>query len=76
MQINETRGRVKHDLLDLARCFDEVELYLHTLGLTSAHENDIKDLAYRRSITAAMAEAFKAMVSTKPLCCYIQKTQS
>ena len=61
IQIND-----KHDLLDLAGCFDEVELYLHKLELTSAQETDVKDLAYRCNTTVAMAKALKLWCQPNP----------
>ena len=53
-------------LHDLAGCFDQLETYLDRLGLNPAQQTDIYDLAFRRGIQTAMAQALKLWCQPKP----------
>ena len=57
---------IENDLPHLAGCFDEVDLYLYKLELTPGQQTDIKDLAFQRSTTVAMATALKLWRQPNP----------
>ena len=57
---------IEQDIQDLAGCFDEVDTYLYKLKLTPAQQTDVKDLAYQRNTTVAMAEALKLWCQPNP----------
>ena len=63
-QLN-TKIREEH-LHDLAGCFDQLETYLDRLGLNPAQQTDIHDLAFRRGIQIAMAQALRLWCQPSP----------
>ena len=64
VQLNANIGEYFHNI---ANCFDFLENYLHKLGLSPAQQTDIYDLAYRRNIQIAMAEALRLWWQRNPL---------
>ena len=49
----------EEDISKVAGLFNEVEIYLDKLGLLTAQQTDIKDIAYRHSTTQAMTKALR-----------------
>ena len=54
------------NLHNLAGYFDCVENYLDKLELTASQQTDVKDLAYCKNTTIAMAEALKLWCQPNP----------
>ena len=57
---------IEHDLHSLAECFDNVETYLHKLGLNEGQQTDVEDLACRCSTKIAMVKALKLWCQPNP----------
>ena len=59
---------IEYDLYTLAGCFDNIETYIYSLGLTPGQQTDIKDiLVVRHSTQLAMSEALKLWRAPNPL---------
>ncbi len=55
------------DLHKVAACFDNVENYIHNLGLLPGQQTDVKDLAHRSGTQIAMMKALKLWGQPNPI---------